>query len=379
MNIGSHRIAKKSIVCLFFAAAVLLMAAFSSIASASPGFSEFCSDCHTGVGTPPVVTTNTAGGTTTYNVTQTSTAWAAFDMTVGVNDRIAGDSSTGGTFTAPAADFVRVCSADGSATGTWTNGYILTPTASANGTISPSTAQVVAKGANTTFTITPASGYKIADVTINGTSNPTAVSAGSYTFTNVQADAAIKATFASNVSNFTITATAGTGGKISPAGAASVASGASQKFTVTPDAGYKVAGVLVDGVAAQLDDGSYTFSNVAANHTIAVTFAAATQKSSVTLAVTGLKSGACKFGKSITCKGTVKPARAGKATMTFQRKVGVKWVKVTAKTATINATSGAYKSTYKPSKKGSWRVQVSVAKTTAYAAAATSWKTFKVK
>ncbi len=74
---------------------------------------------------------------------------------------------------------------------------------------------------------------------------------------------------------YTITASAGTGGSISPSGGVSVQSGANQTFTITPNSGYKIVGVTVDGVS-QGTIPSYTFSAVSANHTISATFAALT-------------------------------------------------------------------------------------------------------
>ena len=76
-------------------------------------------------------------------------------------------------------------------------------------------------------------------------------------------------------STFTITASAGTGGSISPSGAVSVSSGASKTFTITPNSGYRVTSVLVDGTSVGAVT-TYTFSNVTANRTIAATFAANT-------------------------------------------------------------------------------------------------------
>lgn len=72
---------------------------------------------------------------------------------------------------------------------------------------------------------------------------------------------------------FTVTATAGQGGTISPSGAVEVVTGHDQVFTVTADEGYEVDTVAVDGVAAQLAaDGTYVFENVTADHTIEATF-----------------------------------------------------------------------------------------------------------
>ncbi|MEJ2663968.1 MAG: hypothetical protein P8107_07980, partial [Spirochaetia bacterium] len=70
---------------------------------------------------------------------------------------------------------------------------------------------------------------------------------------------------------YTIVATAGTGGTISPYGSINVEEGSSQTFTVTPNSGYNIASVLVDGVNNGAIS-SYTFSNVIANHTISASF-----------------------------------------------------------------------------------------------------------
>ena len=72
-------------------------------------------------------------------------------------------------------------------------------------------------------------------------------------------------------SYYTIRATAGLNGSITPSGWSSVREGLDQTFTITPDKGYVVAKVLVDGrnVGAVK---SYTFKNVTKEHTIEVTF-----------------------------------------------------------------------------------------------------------
>jgi hypothetical protein len=70
---------------------------------------------------------------------------------------------------------------------------------------------------------------------------------------------------------YTITASAGTGGAISPSGATPVIFGGSAGFTITADADYAISDVRVDGYLVGKVT-SYTFENVEANHTIAVTF-----------------------------------------------------------------------------------------------------------
>ena len=72
-------------------------------------------------------------------------------------------------------------------------------------------------------------------------------------------------------SYYTIKATAGAGGSISPSGNVSVREGRDQTFTITPDKGYAVANVKIDGKSIGSVK-SYTFKNVRRNHAIEVIF-----------------------------------------------------------------------------------------------------------
>jgi len=85
---------------------------------------------------------------------------------------------------------------------------------------------------------------------------------------------------------YTITASAGSGGSISPSGAVSVNCGDSQTFTITPDTGYHISDVLVDDSSVGAVS-SYTFSAVDKDHTIAATFT----QDEYTLTVTVVGSG----------------------------------------------------------------------------------------
>lgn len=73
---------------------------------------------------------------------------------------------------------------------------------------------------------------------------------------------------------FTIQAAAGTHGKIAPSGTVTVAYGDNKMFSFTPDTGYLITDVSVDGTAnpGAKATGAYTFTNVTANHTITATF-----------------------------------------------------------------------------------------------------------
>ena len=72
--------------------------------------------------------------------------------------------------------------------------------------------------------------------------------------------------------NHALIATSNWGGKITPSGMTEVANGTNQTFNITPDTGFQVRDVKVDGVS-QGAIGTYTFTNVITNHFISVTFA----------------------------------------------------------------------------------------------------------
>jgi hypothetical protein len=149
--------------------------------------------------------------------------------------------------------------------------YTINASAGSNGSITPGGAVLVASGANQAFTISADAGYHIVDVLADGVSQG---ATGSYTFINVTANHTISATFAINT--YTIGASAGANGSINPSGSIVVNHGANQSFNITPDGGYNVANVMVDGVSVGAVT-SHTFTNVTANHTIAATFFSGTQ------------------------------------------------------------------------------------------------------
>jgi hypothetical protein len=147
--------------------------------------------------------------------------------------------------------------------------YNINASASTGGSISPTGTVQVPSGASQTFTITPNTGYSITSVLVDGSS---VSSNATYTFTNVTATHTIAASFAINT--YTITAAAGTGGAIFPNGSVSVNYSGSQTFTITPNSGYAISGVTVDGTSKGAIT-SYAFTSVVASHTINATFVAA--------------------------------------------------------------------------------------------------------
>ena len=117
--------------------------------------------------------------------------------------------------------------------------------------------------------MTPDTGYQVNDVLVDGSS---VGAVNSYTFTNVTAQHTISVDFALiPPPTYVITASAGANGTISPSGDLDVTQGDDITFTMTPDSGYQVNDVLVDGISVGAVT-SYPFNNVAGPHTISVEF-----------------------------------------------------------------------------------------------------------
>ena len=193
-----------------------------------------------------------------------------------------------------------------------TTKYTISATAGTGGSISPSGSVSVASGANQAFAITANSGYKISSVVVDNVSQG-AIS--TYTFTSVRAAHTISATFAATTTNYTISASAGTGGSISPSGSVSVASGANQTFAITANSGYKISSVLVDNVS-QGAISTYTFTSVGAAHTISATFAATTTNYTI--------SATAGSGGSISPSGSVSVASGADRTFAITANSGYK-------------------------------------------------------
>ncbi len=70
---------------------------------------------------------------------------------------------------------------------------------------------------------------------------------------------------------YAITASTDSNSTISPSGTTNVLMGGAQAYTISPNSGYHIASVSIDGGASVGSPTSYTFPNVGATHTIAVT------------------------------------------------------------------------------------------------------------
>jgi len=151
--------------------------------------------------------------------------------------------------------------------------HTIAATADANGSISPAGNVTVIHGSNQTFNITAAATYHVADVLVDGASVGAVTS---YTFTNVTANHTISVSFGKNNPwEHIISAAAGPNGSISPSGLVLVNHGSGLTFTITPNNNYNIKSVLVDGASVG-PVSSYTFNNVAGDHSIMANFVAKT-------------------------------------------------------------------------------------------------------
>jgi len=146
--------------------------------------------------------------------------------------------------------------------------FTITASAHGPGSITPSGAVTIPKGQDFDFTIAPdPPNNSIDSVVVDGV-NKGAVE--TYEFSNVQSNHTIAAYF--SVTYYTITASAGPNGSIAPSGSVHVLFGGYPSFTITPDPGYIILGVFVDGTL-QGRMASYTFPAVFSDHSINATFA----------------------------------------------------------------------------------------------------------
>ncbi len=127
-----------------------------------------------------------------------------------------------------------------------------------------------------------------------------------------------------------LTASAGTGGAISPTGTSYVSRGSSKTYSITPSVGYSVADVRVDNVSVGAVS-TYTFSNVTAPHSISATFAA----NPITYTITS-SAGA---NGSISPSGSVSVTAGSNQTFTITPSTGYKVASLTVDGATVSVAN----------------------------------------
>lgn len=209
--------------------------------------------------------------------------------------------------------------------------YTVNAQATTGGTISPSGSMSLQQGSSKTFTFAPQDGYAVKEVRVDNVK--VAGNVASYTLANVSKNTTVKVGYEQLAVKRTITVSSNVGGRVSEEGAIKIDDGSSKTFTFTPETGYQVKKLLVDG-APVTTASSYTFSSVSKDHTLAVEFAKKEYSVTVSTQSHGTISASSPkvvHGGSVTF--TVSPA-VGYKLSTFT--VNSKTVAVTGTKATVN-------------------------------------------
>ena len=145
--------------------------------------------------------------------------------------------------------------------------YTVSTSAGTGGTISPSS-RSVNYGGNTTFTVSPNSGYHTNSVT--GCSG--SLSGSTYTTGAITGNCTVTATF--GINTYTITASSGANGTVTPTGTTTKNYGEKQTYIIAPlNSNYRINNVLIDNEIGVGAVSSYIFLDITANHSISATFA----------------------------------------------------------------------------------------------------------
>ncbi len=220
--------------------------------TAVPTYSVTPSVTGSGTISPSTAVTVLSGATTSFTVT----ASPGFSASVGGT---CGGSLVGDTYT------TNVITGNCTVDATFTQiTYTITPSAGANGTISPSTPQTVNASSAQVFTVTPDAGYS---ASVGGTCGGALVGT-TYTTNAVSANCTVDATFVA-LPTFTVTPVVTGSGTVSPAAAQTVLQNATVVFTPTPAVGYSV---VMSGCGGKMSGSTFTTAPVTANCIVTASF-----------------------------------------------------------------------------------------------------------
>lgn len=258
--------------------------------------------------------------------------------------------------------------------------FTLTPSVTGGrGTISPVTEQIVDYGATPTFTLAPETGYHVSEVRVDG-NLVIMTGTNEYTFPAVRANHEISVTFTTS-STFTITVAPVVHGSVAP-GTTQVNLGSTPTFTFTPDPGYHVDEVRVDGNPVVTSANSFTFAPVTANHELNIEFAVDVVRP---LLGTPTCPTSVRHGTAFKVNGSLKPRfGAGTKTVTVKayRYASGKWRFFKSYSAVNSNYSSYTKYTAKIviSRRGKYRFKASMAATSTSLAATSRYsRTLTVK
>jgi formylglycine-generating enzyme required for sulfatase activity len=147
---------------------------------------------------------------------------------------------------------------------------VVTASAGSGGTISPNRSIAESYNGSQIFTASPSANYTVNQWLVDGSVVQTG--GNYYTLSNIQTAHSVQVTFTYVPPQYTVSASAGSGGTISPNGSIAENAGSSQLFTASPNANYTVNQWIEDGSVVQTGGITYTLSNIQAAHSVQVTF-----------------------------------------------------------------------------------------------------------
>ncbi|MEG0620623.1 MAG: leucine-rich repeat domain-containing protein [Raoultibacter sp.] len=149
----------------------------------------------------------------------------------------------------------------------------ITAATGGHGAINPPGETVVLRGSSMTYAFVPDAGYELAVVTVND--RPVTPVNNTLTLESVREDIVLYAAFtpvAVAPPMYNAKASAGANGTINPSGVTPIIEGGSQVYTFSPEAGYELGVVLVNGAVVTPENNRYTLADVRADATIHATF-----------------------------------------------------------------------------------------------------------
>ena len=242
--------------------------------------------------------------------------------------------------------------------------YILSISTSGNGSATYNNTAVrgktssftVNEGTSATITFTPDAGYRIASVKLNGTDVTSSVANNKYIISNITANTTLAVIFeAIPPTTYTFSITASGNGSATYNNTAirgktqsfTVNEGSSATVTFTPDAGYRIASVKLNGtdVSSSVVNNKYPISNITANTTLSVSFEAI-PPTTYTFSITATGNGSATYN-STSIRGKTQSFTVNEGTsaaITFAPDAGyrIASVKVNGTDVTANIVSNKY-------------------------------------
>ena len=212
------------------------------------------------------------------------------------------------------------------------------------------------EGTNATITFTPDNGYRIKSVKVNSTDVTSQVYNNSYTISSISANTTIEVEFeATPATTYFLTIKASGNGSVTYSNTViraqsksfTLNAGANATFLFSPDDGYRIKNVQVNGRDVTLNgsDNQYTISNIQGNTTLDVYFETIPIKT-YTLTITASGNGSAVFdGETVRDKSTSFSVNEGtNATITFTPDNGyqIKTVKVNGTDVTSSVSNNQY-------------------------------------